>query len=86
VRVSVLGPVEVVVDGVPVDAGTRKQRAILAALVLHRPHVVPVDTLVEAVWGDKPPPSPLSSLHVYISGCDASSNLDGRRVNVGRCC
>ncbi|MFG2042447.1 AAA family ATPase [Dactylosporangium sp. NPDC048998] len=67
-RVAVLGPVEVLDDGVPVDAGTPKQRAILAALVLHRPRAVAVDALVDLVWGDDPPPSPLSSLHGYVSG------------------
>jgi DNA-binding SARP family transcriptional activator len=68
VRVAVLGPVEVVDGGVPVDAGTPKQRAILAALVLHRPRAVAVDALVDLIWGDRPPPLPLSSLHGYVSG------------------
>ncbi|GGM35516.1 BTAD domain-containing putative transcriptional regulator [Dactylosporangium sucinum] len=67
-HVAVLGPVEVLDDGVPVDAGTPKQRAILAALVLHRPRAVAVDALIDLVWGDDPPPSPLSSLHGYVSG------------------
>lgn len=65
---AVLGPVEVVDGGVPADAGTPKQRAILAALVLHRPRAVAVDALVDLIWGDHPPPSPLSSLHGYVAG------------------
>ncbi|WP_433201098.1 BTAD domain-containing putative transcriptional regulator [Dactylosporangium sp. CS-047395] len=67
-RVAVLGPVEVVDDGVLADAGPRKQRAILAALALHRPQAVGVDSLVELVWADAPPPAPLSSLHGYVAG------------------
>ncbi|MET7403813.1 winged helix-turn-helix domain-containing protein, partial [Dactylosporangium sp. NPDC005572] len=68
-RVGVLGPVEVTgADGTPADLGTPKQRALLAALVLHRPRTVAVETLVDLVWGDDVPPSPLSSLHGYVSG------------------
>lgn len=67
-RVAVLGAVEVVDDGVQIDVGTPKQRAILAALVLYRPRPVSVDVLVDLVWGEDPPPAPLSSLHGYISG------------------
>ncbi|GGM06003.1 AAA family ATPase [Dactylosporangium sucinum] len=67
-KVAVLGPVEVVDGEEPVDAGAPKQRAVLAALALHRPRAVAVDALVDLLWGDSPPPSPLSSLHGYIAG------------------
>ncbi|MET7399633.1 AAA family ATPase, partial [Dactylosporangium sp. NPDC005572] len=67
-KVAVLGPVEVVDADEPVDAGAPKQRAVLAALALHRPRAVAVDALVDLLWGDHPPPSPLSSLHGYIAG------------------
>src|SRR5262245_48709576 len=68
VRVAVLGSVEVLDNGNAVDAGTLKQRALLAALTLHRSRPVSVDALVDLVWGDAPPPAPASSLHGYIAG------------------
>ncbi|GAA4264045.1 BTAD domain-containing putative transcriptional regulator [Dactylosporangium darangshiense] len=69
-RVAVLGPLEVVAGagGEPVDAGTHKQRAVLAALALFRPRAVAVDALVDLLWGERPPPAPLNSLHGYIAG------------------
>jgi DNA-binding SARP family transcriptional activator len=68
VRVGVLGPVEVVDGTGRVDVGTRKQRALLAALVLHRRRAVSVDALVDLIWGDDPPSAVLTSLHGYIAG------------------
>ena len=44
VEVAVLGPVEVKLDGSPVDLGTPKQRALLAALALSAGRPVSVDT------------------------------------------
>ncbi|WP_432826944.1 ATP-binding protein [Dactylosporangium sp. CA-092794] len=67
-RVGVLGPIEVL-DGVrAVDPGPRKQRALLAALVLHRPRAASVDALIDLVWAGEPPPAVANSLHGYIAG------------------
>lgn len=62
-----LGPLVVRVGGEPADLGTHKQRALLAALVLHCPQAVSVDTLVDLVWGDAVPPAAVSSLHGYVA-------------------
>ncbi|RKS75691.1 transcriptional regulator [Motilibacter peucedani] len=62
-----LGPLEVVHDGVAIDLGAPKQRAVLAALLLHRGRVVSTDRLVESVWGDEAPPSAVPSLQVHVS-------------------
>ena len=51
IDVSVLGAVEARLDGAVVDLGTRKQRALLAALALHRGRPVPTDTLVDLFLG-----------------------------------
>lgn len=67
-RVAVLGPAEVSRGGAPVDLGTRKQRALLAALALHRGRAVPVDTLVDMLWADRPPPGVTGTLQVYVAG------------------
>jgi DNA-binding SARP family transcriptional activator len=67
-RVSVLGAAEVSLGGLPVDLGARKQRALLAALALHRGRAVAVDTLVDLLWADRPPPGVAGTLQAYVAG------------------
>jgi len=59
VRVSVLGAIEVEVDRALVDLGTRKQRALLAALAVSRGHAVSPDRprRRRARHGDRPHPA-----------------------------
>ena len=71
----VLGSVEVVHGEVPVRLGGRKERAVLAALAVHANRVVSEDALVEAIWGDEPPPTGLATLRSYVSRLRRS--LDG---------
>ena len=66
-EVSVLGPVEVRIDGSPVDLGTPKQRALVAALALSPGRPVSVDTIVDLLWGETPPASVSSTLQGYVS-------------------
>src|SRR6516165_10765259 len=63
----VLGPFDVVDNGVSIELGGRKQQAVLAVLTLEANRVVSVDRLVDELWGDEAPPRALGSLHVYIS-------------------
>jgi DNA-binding SARP family transcriptional activator len=65
--VSILGPVTAIRDGTPIDLGGPRQRAVLALLLLARGEVVSADTLVECVWGDRPPSDPANGLQAYIS-------------------
>src|SRR4051812_5973632 len=65
--VRVLGPFEVVRDGVVVDVGGPRQRAVLAHLALARGRVVPVERLIDRLWGDEVPSSATGTLHSYIS-------------------
>ncbi|WP_244522296.1 FxSxx-COOH system tetratricopeptide repeat protein [Geodermatophilus africanus] len=44
-----------------------KQRAVLAMLALHLDEVVPVDVLVDGLWGEKPPAGAVNTLQVYVS-------------------
>src|SRR5205823_2836115 len=63
------GPVEVVVgEGAAVALGGRKQRALLAELLLRRGAAVPRERLVDVVWGDRPPASAITALQVYVHG------------------
>jgi hypothetical protein len=47
-----LGPVAVDVDGEVVDGGSPRQRCVLAALLVEPNTVVPVEALVDRVWGN----------------------------------
>lgn len=67
-RVGVLGAAEARLDGAPVDLGTRKQRALLAALALHRGRPVSPDTLVSLLWADAPPAQVTVTLQGYVAG------------------
>lgn len=66
-EVQVLGPVEVRDDEKPVALGPPKQRAILAALALSPRTVVPIDRLVDLVWGDAMPAAVVPSVQSYVS-------------------
>jgi class 3 adenylate cyclase/DNA-binding SARP family transcriptional activator len=47
--------------------GGRKQRGLLALLLLDRNRVVPRDRVIDALWGERPPASAANSVHVYVS-------------------
>ena len=64
----VLGPVEASRDGVVLDLGPRKQRAVLALLLLDANSVVPTETLIDQLWGEAPPETARSALQVYVAG------------------
>lgn len=63
----ILGPLEVLVNGVPLEVGAQKPRALLAMLLLHPNEVVSSDRLIDALWEDGPPPTAQKALQVYVS-------------------
>jgi DNA-binding SARP family transcriptional activator len=71
-RVSVLGPVEARLgdgDDAPlVDLGGPKQRALLAALALHRGRPVSTDQLVDLLWARDAPPGAAQTLQNHVAG------------------
>ena len=67
VEFRLLGPVEVWVDGRCVDAGRPHQRAVLAALLVDAGRVVPVETLIDRVWGQAAPEQVRASLRAHLS-------------------
>lgn len=67
IEYRILGPLEVGVDGDVVRLGGRKQRAVLAMLVLDAGRVVSVDRLVDGIWGTRPPATAAKSLQGYVS-------------------
>jgi DNA-binding SARP family transcriptional activator len=63
----ILGPLEVVGDDGPLLLGGRKQRAVLAILLLNANRVVPIDRLADELYGDAMPASALTQIQVQIS-------------------
>ncbi len=78
-EVRVLGPTQVRRGPAPVDLGTRKQRALIAALAMHRGRAVPVDLIVDLLWGDSPPPGVATTLQAYVAGLRRSLEPDRER-------
>jgi DNA-binding SARP family transcriptional activator/tetratricopeptide (TPR) repeat protein len=62
----ILGPVAVELDGVPQPPGPPQQRAVLATLILEAGAALTTERLVDAVWGERPPPSAAKNIRVYV--------------------
>ncbi|HET7760812.1 MAG TPA: BTAD domain-containing putative transcriptional regulator, partial [Phycicoccus sp.] len=67
VRLRVLGELAATRDGETVDLGGRRQRAVLAALVISRGAVVSPERLADCVWGDEQPANPTGAVQAYVS-------------------
>jgi DNA-binding SARP family transcriptional activator/basic membrane lipoprotein Med (substrate-binding protein (PBP1-ABC) superfamily) len=67
VAFRMLGALEATGGGVRADLGPPKQRALLALLLLHPNEIVPVDVLVDGLWGDEPPRQAQHAVQVYVS-------------------
>lgn len=62
-----LGPVEVRTGGGKLPLGRPQQRTVLAALAAEVGRVVPVEVLVDRVWGEDPPVRARRTLHSHIT-------------------
>ena len=67
VEYRVLGPFEVRRGDDPVRLPTGNERALLAMLLLHANEPVSSDRLIDALWGEAPPPSAAKMVQIYIS-------------------
>jgi DNA-binding SARP family transcriptional activator len=66
-RFKILGPMEIVTDdqrSIPLNAS--KMAQILALLLVRRHEIVSANTLVEELWGERPPRSALATVQTYI--------------------
>jgi DNA-binding SARP family transcriptional activator len=63
----VLGPLEVGGDGGPLELGGRRQRSLLAVLLLNANELVSRDRLIDALWGASPPLTAGKTIQVYVS-------------------
>ncbi|MEN8113965.1 MAG: BTAD domain-containing putative transcriptional regulator [Actinomycetota bacterium] len=76
----ILGHLEVLQDGVPVELGTPRQRALLARLLINGRYVVTADQLIEDLWPGDTPDTARHALHVYVSGLRKSLGPDRVRL------
>ncbi|HEY2936810.1 MAG TPA: BTAD domain-containing putative transcriptional regulator [Gaiellaceae bacterium] len=63
----ILGSLEVVEHGRVLSLSGRKQRALLAALLLHANEVVSSDLLIETLWDGPRPDTAAAALQVHVS-------------------
>lgn len=66
-RFQLLGPVRLWCNGNLLDLGPPKQRALLALLLLNVDSTVRVATIVETIWGERPPRNVNNTVQSYIS-------------------
>jgi DNA-binding SARP family transcriptional activator len=66
-RVRLLGPVDVITDGVPRPVSGMRRQAVLAMLALHPGEVVSSDRLADVLWGDEPPATAQNTLQRHVS-------------------
>ena len=55
VEFRILGPLELVEDGRPVEVAGSRQRTVLALLLVQANEVVSTDRLIDGLWGERPP-------------------------------
>jgi DNA-binding SARP family transcriptional activator/tetratricopeptide (TPR) repeat protein len=67
VRVRLLGPVEVLVDGDARPVPGLRRKAVLAALALQPGVVVSIDRLIDVVWGAETPVTGPAALQSHVS-------------------
>jgi len=65
--IRVLGPVQVARDGQELAIGGPRPRTALALLAIESGRPVSLARLTAELWGDDPPPTAASSLHVHLS-------------------
>jgi DNA-binding SARP family transcriptional activator len=85
---QVLGPLEVRAGGLAVHAGPPQQCTVLAALVVDAGRLVPVQVLMDRVWGSRPPPNARRTLHTHLTRVrrllERGGAVDGHRVPLVR--
>lgn len=80
-----LGPLEIVVDSVEIPLPQRKLRQLLAVLLIRANSTASNELLIHELWGDRPPPTALAALRVYVSQLRKfliRHGLDGRHCTL----
>lgn len=67
IEIRLLGSLEALVDGSPVELGPPQQRTLLALLALHAGASVRLASIEDALWDDEPPASATKVAQTYVS-------------------
>jgi predicted ATPase/DNA-binding SARP family transcriptional activator len=66
-RFGVLGPLVLELDGEAVPVPSGRQRSLLALLLCNAGVPLSRDRLIDELWGERPPATAVSALHVHLS-------------------
>jgi DNA-binding SARP family transcriptional activator len=66
-QIRLLGPFEVLVGGRPAEVTGPKRHVLLALLALAGGRMVPIEVLVDALWGEQVPVAPRNAVQHHIS-------------------
>jgi len=66
-RLTLLGDLTATLDDAPLDLGGRRQRAVLAVLLVAKGKAVPAYRVADAVWGEEQPGNVAGALQSYVS-------------------
>jgi YVTN family beta-propeller protein len=80
----ILGSLEVEDRGQSLPLGGHQQRALLALLLLRANNVVPVDEIIEHLWGAQPPSSATKNVHALVSKVRRRLESDSEAADRGR--
>jgi DNA-binding SARP family transcriptional activator/tetratricopeptide (TPR) repeat protein len=88
-EIRLLGEIQAVAAGRLLDVGTPRQQAVLAALAVDPGRPVPIETLIDRVWGDEPPAEARNVLYSHLSRIrqllrQAAGLRDGTAVRLER--
>ena len=76
-EIRLLGPFEGLVGGRPAEVTGPKRHALLALLALRGGRMVPVEVLVDALWGPEVPVAPRNAVQHHISRLRAALGASG---------
>ena len=82
----VLGKLEVLRDGHPVDLGAFRQRALLALLLTAPNSVFSTDQILDELWGDGAAPTSRTRCGSTCRGCARLSSRIARSGRKARSC
>jgi predicted ATPase len=76
-----LGEFTVLADGRPLDLGGRRQRSVLALLLLQRDRAIATTSLADKLWPDDQPLSAIKTVQIYVSRLRDVLGLEAGRLS-----
>jgi DNA-binding SARP family transcriptional activator/energy-coupling factor transporter ATP-binding protein EcfA2 len=67
ISVRILGPIEIERGGRLIELSGRRERAVIALLLVHAGQVVSLDRMTEDLWDGEPPASAVTTLRAHVS-------------------